>query len=455
MSDENKKLEDLAARREARRKRRIRNQILAYSTVIILIVGLAAGIITVVNIISKGRTEIPNQPGNSVEIVESSEPVESTEATEETQSTEVVESSSEEVIETGPVELTYEQKLDQIVNAAIEVMPLEDKVAGLFMVTPELLTGVKPVTKAGDSTKAALSKYAVGGLLYTSQNIKNKNSFMEMLSNTELYSKYPVFLAVEEEGGKVTQIANKNLGSKTDSAKELAATGDTQKAYLAGISIGNYLKELGINMNLAPVADLANVEKSIMEERSFGADPETVAGFLSSEMKAFKELGILPCVKHFPGMGSVTTDPANGVAVSNRSEDDFWGSEFVLFQKLVDEKVPVIMVSNMAVPALVGDNTPCVLSEKVVTGILRGEMGYDGLVITDMLSDKAIADYHSADEAAILALRAGCDMILCPEDFEKAYNGVLKAVQDGTISQERIDDALRRVYRIKFADRVE
>ncbi len=119
MSDENKKLEDLAARREARRKRRIRNQILAYSTVIILIVGLATGIITVVNIISKGRTEIPNQPGNSVEIVESSEPVESTEATEETQSTEVVESSSEEVIETGPVELTYEQKLDQIVNAAI------------------------------------------------------------------------------------------------------------------------------------------------------------------------------------------------------------------------------------------------------------------------------------------------------------------------------------------------
>lgn len=456
MSEDNKKQqEEMIAKREARRRRRIRNQILAYTTVIIFIVALAAGIVFTVNLLTQGENKgnVSQSTQQSSEVVKNSTEESGGSSSDASQETEPTESTVPE--ETGPVELTYEQKLDQVVNAAIEVMPLEDKVAGLFIVTPELLTGVKTVTKAGDSTKNALSKYAVGGVLYTSKNVKNKTSFMEMLENTELFSKYPVFLAVEEEGGKTTQIANLNIGSKTDSAKTIGETGDNQKAYLAGITIGNYLSELGINMNFAPVADLANVEKSIMEDRSFGNDAEKVAKFVSSEIKAYKELGLLPCVKHFPGMGSVMTDTSAGIAVSERTEADFWANEFVLFQLLVEEKVPMIMVSNMAAPSLVGDNTPCSLSEKIVTGILRGELGYDGLVITDALNEKAIADYHSSAEAAILALRAGCDMILCPENFEEAYNGVLAAVQDGTISQERVDDALRRIYRIKFADRVE
>jgi len=454
MSDDKKKQEKLADRREARRKRRIRNQILAYSVVILFIIALAVGVVTLVNFVSKGNGAPKVNP--TIASQSSRETEEST-SEEETTVSLVEESQSTEESETQdePVVLTYEQKLDQVVNAAIEVMPLEDKVAGLFMVTPELLTGVKPVTRAGDSTKNALSKYAVGGILYTKQNVKNKDSFEKMISNTELYSKYPIFLAMEEETGKAAVLANMNIGSKTDSAKELGADGDTQKAYLAGITVSTYLKELGLNMDLAPVADLANVEKSVMEDRSFGSDAEKVAGFASSMIRGLQEQEILPCVKHFPGMGSVTADPANGIVVSERTEEEFWAEEFVVFQKLVDEKVPVIMVGNMGAPALTGDNVACSLSDRVVTGILRTELGYNGLVITDMLNDKAVADYHSADEAAILALKAGCDMLLCPENFEQAYNGVLQAVQNGTISQERIDDALRRIYRIKFADRVE
>lgn len=454
MSDDKKKQEELADRREARRKRRIRNQILAYSVVILFIIALAVGVVTLVNFVSKGNGASKVNPTIASQ---SSQETEESTSEEETTVSLVEESQSTEESETQdePVVLTYEQKLDQVVNAAIEVMPLEDKVAGLFMVTPELLTGVKPVTRAGDSTKNALSKYAVGGILYTKQNVKNKDSFEKMISNTELYSKYPIFLAMEEETGKAAVLANMNIGSKTDNAKELGADGDTQKAYLAGITVSTYLKELGLNMDLAPVADLANVEKSVMEDRSFGSDAEKVAGFASSMIRGLQEQEILPCVKHFPGMGSVTADPATGIVVSERTEEEFWAEEFVVFQKLVDEKVPVIMVGNMGAPALTGDNVACSLSDRVVTGILRTELGYNGLVITDMLNDKAVADYHSADEAAILALKAGCDMLLCPENFEQAYNGVLQAVQNGTISQERIDDALRRIYRIKFADRVE
>ena len=452
MSEENKRLEELQQKREARRKRRQRNQIMAYSVVILLIIAIALGILALIHYLSNS-----NNKGDAPTYVTQQTSEEEPSEVSEVFPSETEESTEPSLEEPDPpiVELTYQQKLDQIVNAAIEVMPIEDKVAGLFMVTPELLTGVKTVTRAGDSTKTALGKYAVGGILYRSQNIKNKDSFMTMLNNTALYSKYPLFLAVEEEGGSANQITKANLGTKTDGAKAIADGGDPQNAYQAALTIGGYLKELGINMDLAPVADLANVDKSIMADRSYGDNAEQVSAYVLNAVKGLREQGVIPCVKHFPGMGSVTVDPEKGVAVSERSEADVWANELELFHKLVDEKIPVIMVGNMAIPGLTGDNTPCSLSEKVVTEILRGQLGFEGLVITDMLNDKAVADYYSSEEAAIMALKAGCDVILCPENFEEAYQGVLKAVEEGTISQERIDDALRRVYRIKFADRVE
>ena len=367
------------------------------------------------------------------------------------------EETQESIEETEPVvvEPTYEEKLDEIVNAAIEVMPLEDKVAGLFLITPELLTGVRTVNKAGETTKTAFGKYAIGGVLLRTQNVKNKESFQTMLTNMAEYSRYPLFFAVEEEGGNNAAFAKANYGTKTSTAKAIAATGDAANAYQAGVTIGTYLRELGITMNLAPVADLANVDKSVMAERSFGDDATTVSEYVLQMVKGYQEQGITPCVKHFPGMGSVTSDPEKGRVESSRSEADIWGSEIELFHKLTEAGVPMIMVGNMAIQSLTGDKTPCSLSDKVVTGILRQQLQYDGLVITDMLSDKAITDFYSSKEAAIMALKAGCDMILCPESFEEAYEGVLAAVKDGTISEDRVNDSLRRVYRIKYANRVE
>lgn len=457
MSEENKNQEELQRRREARRKRRQRNQILAYLAVLGVILVLAGGTLLVINGLSKG----PKEPKGGKTVAQAT-PTPDIEESSEVEETEPEESTEPEVIPSEPeeteppvVELTYEEKLDQIVNAAIEVMPIEDKVAGLFMITPEGLTGVKPVTRAGDSTKEALGKYAVGGILYRTQNIKNKDSFKTMLENTILYSKYPVFLSVEEECGETNQIFKKGIGTKTDNAKTIAATGDPQNAYQAGVTIGTYLKELGITMDLAVVTDLATVDKSVVEKRSFGSDADTVFSFATSMMTGLKEQGITPVAKHFPGLGSLKTDTEKGVSVSERTEEEFWANEMELYKRLIDNGLSVIMISNMAAPSLVGDNTPCSLSEQVVTGILRQKLGYNGLVITDMLDEKAVSEYYSSEQAAIMALKAGCDMILCPENFEEAYNGILKAVQDGTISEERINDALRRIYRIKCADRVE
>ena len=275
-----------------------------------------------------------------------------------------------------------------------------------------------------------------------------------MIDNTLLYTKYPLFIAVDEEGGSVARVADAGLGQTVDSAQTIGESGDPNNAYQAGVTIGGYLSEFGFNLDFAPVADLANVENSVMEGRSYGSDAASVSQFVTSMMQGLSEQNVTACLKHFPGIGSSVQDTHDGLAVTDRSAEEFRAQEFTVFQAGIDAGAEMIMVGHMAAPSLTGDNTPCSLSQAVVTDILRNEMNYDGVIITDALNMSAISQYYSADEAAVLALRAGCDMLLMPEDFETAYNGVLQAVQEGTISEERINDSLRRIYRIKYADKV-
>jgi len=429
-------------KREARRRRRRRNQIMAYITVIVLILASAAGIVFAVGKLNAEKEESPDPSQENQDILENI-------------------LSSEETIQTPeptpePVaELTYEQKLDEIVDAAIEVMPLEDKVAGLFIVTPESITGVRTALKAGDGTKEALSQYAVGGLVYFSQNIQSEEQLTEMLANTQIYTKYPIFLAVDEEGGTVARVADAGLGTKVDGAQAVGASGNADNAYIAGQTIGADLAGLGFNLDFAPVADLANTDQSIMAQRAYGSDAQTTIPYVSSMIMGLSEQGITTCLKHFPGIGSSTQDTHNGLVSTSRTLEEFRAEEFTVFKAGIDAGADMVMIGHISAPGLTGDNDPCTFSPEVVTDILRNELGFRGVVITDALNMKAVSDYYGADEAAVFALRAGCDMLLMPEDFEKAYNGVLQAVQDGTISEERIDDSLRRIYRIKYADKVE
>ena len=203
------------------------------------------------------------------------------------------------------------------------------------------------------------------------------------------------------------------------------------------------------------MADINNVENSIIGDRAYGSDAAIVSSMAVSMLQGLEDNGVSACLKHFPGIGSSTEDTHTGMAVSNRTLDEFRAEEFVVFKNGIDAGADFVMVSHLSVPAITGDNTPSTLSSMVVTDLLRNELGYDGVIITDAMNMEAITLYHGADDAAILALKAGCDMILMPEDFELAYQGVLAAVQNGTISEERINDSLRRIYRIKYADKLE
>lgn len=438
MDENNQAKED---RREARRKRRIRNQIVAYITVIVLILAVGAGIVWGVNKLTAERRDAQQESQASQDALDQM-------------------LASEDAIPTPSptpepvVELTPEQKLDEIVNAGIEVMPLEAKVAGLFIVTPEAITGVSTAVQAGDGTREALAQYPVGGLIYFKKNIQSADQITTMLDNTELYMRYPLFLAVDEEGGSVARLAEAGVGTKVDNAKAIGESGDTNNAYQTGLTIGGDLSRIGFNLDFAPVADLANVEGSAIGTRSYGADAAAVSGFVGAAVQGLSEQGITSCLKHFPGIGGSTQDTNTGLASTSRTAEQFRAEEFTVFQAGIDAGADMVMIGHISAPELTGSNEPCTFSEAVVTDILRNEMGFEGVIITDAMNMKAVSDYYDSADAAIQALRAGCDMILMPEDFEMAYNGVLQAVKDGIISEERINDSLRRIYRIKYADRI-
>ncbi|MCI8788177.1 MAG: beta-N-acetylhexosaminidase [Lachnospiraceae bacterium] len=431
-------------KREERRRRRVRSQVLAYSALTIVILALAAGIAcSVLRLMKAGQGAGQKEQENQElidEILASETEIPSLEPTPEP--------------EPEVVEPTWEEKLDAYVDAIILEMPLEDKVAGLFVVIPEAITGVGAAVQAGDGTRQALESNPVGGIIYFKQNIKSEEQLKEMLANTAQYARYPLFLAVDEEGGVVSRIGS-TIGTKMDGAGDIGATGDPENAYQAGLTIGASLAGLGFNLDFAPVADLANVEGSIMAGRAYGADAATASPFVTSMMRGLEEQNVTACLKHFPGIGSTAQDPHDGRAFSERTEEQFWAEELAVFQAGIDSGANMIMVSHMAAPALTGDNEPSVFSRVLVTDILRNQMGFQGVVITDALSMSAISEYYGAEEAAIMAVLAGCDMLLMPEDYGKAYQGVLEAVRNGNIDEERINDSLRRIYRIKYADMVE
>ncbi|NBI91624.1 glycoside hydrolase family 3 protein [Lachnospiraceae bacterium] len=432
-------------RRLYRRRRRIRNQIIAYITVVIffaaIVVGAVFGIRKLMGILAERRQakEVERQLEEA--------------AAQAEQENAVVEPPAP--IEEAPVEDV--DWLEEIVETAIAPMPLEDRVAGLFIVMPEDITGVGTAITAGEGTQEALNKYAVGGLVYFSQNIKDKEQIKEMLSKTTMMSKYPIFLAVDEEGGSVRRVGSSGIEvTEVGDMADIGASGDTMAAYNASAEISSYLYELGFNLDFAPVADVvADASSSAMGRRSFGADPGAVGDMVSAAVGGFQDTGISSCLKHFPGIGAATEDTHEGMVTLEKTLDDLRASEFIPFRSGIDAGAHMVMVSHASIPGVIGDNTPCSLSEEVVTNWLRGELGYNGIIITDAMNMSAITEYYSADQAAVMALKAGADMILMPENFETAYEGVLAAVREGTISEERINESLKRIYRVKYRDRVD
>lgn len=351
--------------------------------------------------------------------------------------------------------VTIKDWVEETVNSHLEQMTLEEKVAQLFIITPESLTGVGKVTRAGDTTKKAIQNYPVGGLIYFSQNIQNKKQFTQMIQQTQNFmqerAKRKAFIAIDEEGGTVARISgNPNTGVPAiPSMSQIGASGDLNQAYEVGKTIGEYLSEFQINLDFAPVADIANLEGSIMLERSFGTDANLVGNMVAAQVKGFKEKNMICALKHFPGLGYTKSDTHLGYVKTDRTKNEMQGCEFIPFKKGIEAGADIVMVGHVSVPKLTGNDTPSSLSKVVITDILRKELGFQGLVVTDALSMKGVSKYYTSDQAAVKALEAGVDILLMPQNFQTAYNGVLKAVKNGTITEERINQSVYRILKLK------
>lgn len=347
-----------------------------------------------------------------------------------------------------------QDSLDDQITSIISSMSLEEKAAQLFYITPESLTGVDVATAAGDTTKEALEKYPVGGIIYFSQNIRDEEQITEMISNTQSYSKIPLFIGVDEEGGTLVARIGNNSNFPVTTFPDMAdigATDDPSKAYEVGTTIGEYLKKYGFNMDFAPDADvLTTPDNTAIGSRSFGSDASLVSDMVAEEIKGFHEQGIASVIKHFPGHGGTTADTHKGAAVVDRSLEELEETEFLPFKAGIETGVDGIMVGHLQVPQVISDDTPSSLSSVMITDILRTELGYDGMVITDSLSMEAITKYYTPAEAAVMCIQAGADMILMPENFADAYQGILDAVKDGSVTEDRIDQSLYRILKIKY-----
>lgn len=343
-------------------------------------------------------------------------------------------------------------KVQQIVDS----MSLEEKVAQLFLVQPEAIVDIGTATAAGDATKQAINKTPIGGFVYFSDNLQSEQQVQDMLRNVQKYSEdrigLPAFLSVDEEGGTVARVASTGRFDVTDvgDMAKIGASGDVQQARQAGETIGSYLSELGFNLDFAPDADvLTNPDNTVVKKRSFGSDPRVVSDMSLAVAQGLAQHQVYSVYKHFPGHGATAGDTHQGYAYTDKTLDELKQSELIPFENAIQNNAVFIMAAHISAPRVTGDDTPASLSKTMITDILRGQMGYDGIVVTDAMNMGAVTEQYTSAQAAVKALQAGADLVLMPEDFQEAYQGVLDAVKDGTLTEQRINESVTRIVKVK------
>lgn len=342
--------------------------------------------------------------------------------------------------------------LDEV-NKRLDSLTIEEQICQMFIVSPEELTNYFNVTAAGIKTKRAIERYPVGGVIYFASNIKNENQTKKLLANTNTYATenngIPMFLCVDEEGGEVTRIAsNKNF--KVERFDNMTYVTSKKEAYQIGSKIGSYLKDLGFNVDFAPVADvLTNKKNEVVKERSFGKKANKVTDYAYEVAKGLNDQNVYATYKHFPGHGSTSGDSHEGFAITNKTYEQLYQEDFGPFLDGIEKNIDFIMVGHISAPKVIGDNTPSSLSKIMVTDTLRNKLGYEGVIITDAMNMGAISKNYTVEQSTLQAVKAGCDVVLMPSDFRKAYASLVKAVKEGEIPKEQIKESVRRILLLK------
>lgn len=338
-------------------------------------------------------------------------------------------------------ELSPEEKVDKLVANMSDA----DKVGQLLMI------GIHGKT-LNDDAKFMLNEYRVGGIILFDRNMESKDQVKSLITDINKTGKSagltPLFIGIDQEGGAVARMEDQLI--KVPPAEEGGKESVEQAASLAK-QVGTELKDLGFNINFAPVADLG-----LTYGRSFSTNPDEVVRYASAIGKAYEEAGLWYSYKHFPGIGKTDVDLHADTSVVPVPKETLLNEDTKVFVDLIKQSKPntyAIMVSHAMYPQIDPDH-PSSLSKAIITDWLRKDMGYNGVVVTDDMDMGALAKHYTFGDMAVQSILAGSDILLVCHEYEhmqEAYNGLMKAVKDGRISKERLDESVKRILLMKMS----
>jgi beta-N-acetylhexosaminidase len=332
------------------------------------------------------------------------------------------------------------------IDKMIDQMTLEEKVGQLLVV------GMKGTSFTSDIDNL-IRNYHVGGVIIMGENVSTIEKMVQLINDVKKANdpnKNPIFLSVDEEGGRVSRFPPGIPKLPTNA--EIGKLNDELLSYHIGTYLAEVLREFGYNMNFAPVLDVnSNPRNPVIGDRSYGSDPNQVAKLGISTMHGIMDNGIIPVVKHFPGHGDTVIDSHKKLPIVETTLERLRNVELVPFQQAIEEGADAVMVAHILYPAL-DPVFPSSMSKAIITGLLRDEMQFDGIVITDDLAMGAITKNYTVPEAAIQSFVAGSDLLLVVGDYENqidTFNALITAVENGKITEERLNESVKRILTLK------
>ena len=332
------------------------------------------------------------------------------------------------------------------VKELIESMSINEKIGQLMIVG---FNGTSVDENLNDLVKNSY----IGGVILFKDNVESLDGVTELINNIKLLNienKIPLFISVDEEGGVVSRTPNEFL--KLPSSISIGAYNNENMSYKVGEIIAQELKLMGYNMDYAPVLDvLSNPNNTVIGSRAFGRDVDTVSNLGVSVMKGISENNVISVVKHFPGHGDTSVDSHYGLPLVEKSLEELKELEFIPFQWAINNGADVIMVSHILLQSIDSEN-PATMSKKIISNILRNEMNFDGVVISDDMTMAAIMDNYDIGEASVKAINAGVDIILVCHGYDnemQVLNSISEAVNSGEITEERLNESVYRILSLK------
>jgi beta-N-acetylhexosaminidase len=338
------------------------------------------------------------------------------------------------------------------IESLLSGLTLEEKIGQMFFIGLRKDVQGNNLLKVDEFLENWLREYKPGGFIIFSENLDTIWQAVSFINDIKKTAKIPIFIGIDEEGGIVSRLnkAGKLHSTLMPEPFLIGKTNNTDYAYLAAKVISKEIKSLGFNLNFAPVADIfSNPKNRVIGRRAYSDNAEIASGMVEAAVKGMKDSGIIPVLKHFPGHGDTLEDSHTGAAIVENDLDRLNEFEFKPFIAGIEAGAEMVMTAHVLTPKITGNNLPATLSKTIIQDILRKNLGFEGVIITDGLEMSAISAFFPEEEAVILAIEAGVDMLLLPKDFENTFKSVLNAVKSGRISEDRINRSVRRILMLK------